>query len=185
MPERRVRADAQRSLDATLEAAKRVFARDGVDAPVRVVAREAGVGVATLYRHFPQRADLVAAVFRREVDATAAAAEELAATLPPFEALVAWLRRYTAFIATKQGLSAALHSGDPAFAPLPAYFSGHLGPPLATLLDAAVHAGEARPGVDADELLAAVANLAHASGSLSSVSMVDLLIDGLRVDGSA
>src|SRR3984957_14517511 len=77
--ERRVRADAQRSLDALLQAAKAVFATSGVDAPVREIAEKAGVGLATLYRHFPQRSDLVAAVFRREIDACADTAPALGA----------------------------------------------------------------------------------------------------------
>jgi AcrR family transcriptional regulator len=75
--DRRVRADAQRNIDALLETAKAVFATSGVDAPVRKIAERAGVGVGTLYRHFPQRCDLIAAVFRREIDACADAAPEV------------------------------------------------------------------------------------------------------------
>src|SRR6187399_2420773 len=100
---RRVRADAQRNLDGLLEAAKVVFAASGVDAPVREIASQAGVGVGTFYRHFPERSDLVAAVFRREVDACAAEAAALAAKHEPGEALVKWLERYTHFIATTRG----------------------------------------------------------------------------------
>ena len=152
---RSVRADAQRNLDALLEAAKAVFGAAGVDAPVREIAARAGVGVATVYRHFPQRSDLVAAVFRREVDACAAAASALAREHEPGEALARWLRRYTSFIATKRGLAAALHSGDPAFDALPAYFRKHLEPALQSLLDAAVTAGQIRDDVEAYELLQA------------------------------
>lgn len=180
---RRVRADAQRNLDALLEAAKIVFGASGVDAPVREVAAQAGVGVATVYRHFPQRSDLVAAVFRREVDACAAAASTLARDHEPGEALARWLRRYTRFIATKRGLAAALHSGDPAFDALPGYFREHLEPALGSLLDAAVKAGQVRDGVEPYELLRAVGNLCIASGedeARKSRRMVELLIDGLR-----
>lgn len=180
---RKVRADAQRNLDALLEAAKVVFSASGVDAPVREIAAQAGVGVATVYRHFPQRSDLVAAVFRREVDACAAAAPKLAREHEPGEALARWLRRYTSFIATKRGLAAALHSGDPAFDALPGYFREHLEPALQSLLDAAVDAGEVRDDVDPYELLRAVGNLCMASGedgARHSRRMVDLLIDGLR-----
>jgi AcrR family transcriptional regulator len=148
-----------------------------VDAPAKEIADLAGVGVGTLYRHFPQRSDLVVAVFTREVVATADAAPVLAAELAPFEALRAWIDRFTGFVATKRGLAAALHSGDPAFAALPAYFSTLLAPALTTLLDAAVAAGEARPGVDPEELLTAVANLSH---SESGPRMVELLVEGLR-----
>ena len=98
--ERRVRADAQRSLDALLQAAKTVFAVSGVDAPVRDIAEKAGVGVGTVYRHFPQRSDLVAAVFRREIDACAAEADALAAAYPPGEALDRWIERFIGFIST-------------------------------------------------------------------------------------
>ncbi|WP_329686047.1 TetR/AcrR family transcriptional regulator [Longimicrobium sp.] len=178
-----MRADARRNLDTLLQAAKDVFATSGVDAPVREIAARAGVGVGTVYRHFPQRADLVAAVFRREVDACAAAAPVLAAQHEPGEALAGWLRRYTAFIATKRGLAAALHSGDPAFDSLPAYFEQHLGPALASLLDAAVAAGAIRPGVRPVDLLRAVGNLCGGGPDVETghtERMVDLLIDGLR-----
>jgi AcrR family transcriptional regulator len=180
---RAVRADARRNIDTLLEAAKEVFATSGVDAPVREIAARAGVGVGTVYRHFPQRADLVAAVFRREVDACAAAAPALAAEHAPCEALSAWLRRYSRFIATKRGLAAALHSGDPAFEPLPAYFQQHLGPALESLLDSAAAAGAVRPDVEPDDLLRAVGNLCLSGsdvGAGHSERMVDLLIDGLR-----
>ncbi|RKH15046.1 TetR/AcrR family transcriptional regulator [Corallococcus sp. CA053C] len=180
---RSVRADAQRNLDALLEAAKAVFSVSGVDAPVREIAARAGVGVATVYRHFPQRSDLVAAVFRREVDACAAAAPALAREHEPGEALARWLRRYTGFIATKRGLAAALHSGDSAFDALPGYFQQNLEPALQSLLDAAVTAGQIRDDVKPGELLRAVANLSIATDeaeALHSRRMVDLLIDGLR-----
>jgi AcrR family transcriptional regulator len=180
---RSVRVDAQRNLDALLEAAKAIFGASGVDAPVRDIASRAGVGVATLYRHFPQRSDLVAAVFRREVDACAAAAPTLAREHEPGEALARWLRRYTGFIATKRGLAAALHSGDAAFDALPAYFRQHLEPALQSLLDAAVTAGQVRNDVEPYELLRAVGNLSAGTGEdgrLDGRRMVDLLIDGLR-----
>lgn len=182
-----MRADAQRNLDALLEAAKAVFGESGVDAPVRAIATRAGVGIATVYRHFPQRSDLVAAVFRREVDACAAAAPALACKHEPGEALARWLRRYTAFIATKRGLAKALHSGAAAFEGLPAYFRQKLEPALQSLLDAAVSAGQVRDGVEPYELLRAVGNLSIASGedgSPPSMRMVDLLIDGLRYNAS-
>ena len=144
---RSVRADAQRNLDALLEAAKAVFAASGVDAPVREIATRAGVGVATVYRHFPLRSDLIAAVLRREIDACAAAAAVLTREHEPGEALARWLRRYTGFVATKRGLAAALHSGDSAYDALPGYFRQHLEPALQSLLDAAVEAREIRDDV--------------------------------------
>lgn len=178
-----MRADARRSLDALLHAAKQVFATSGVDAPVREIAEKAGVGLGTLYRHFPQRSDLVAAVFRREIDACADAAPVLSAEREPFDALAGWMQRYATFIAAKRGLAKALHSGDPAFDNLPGYFDQRLRPTLRTLLEAAVAAGEVRADVDADELLSAVASLcmsAHNDGPGRAERMVALLVDGLR-----
>jgi AcrR family transcriptional regulator len=175
--DRRVRVDVQRNLDALLQAAKAVFATSGVDAPVREIAEKAGVGVGTVYRHFPRRSDLLAAVFRREIDACAAAAPLLAASYEPGEALLKWIERYVAFIATKRGLAEALHSGDPVFEPLPLYFQQNLEPALGQLLSAAATAGEIRGDVDAGDLLNAIARL---SGADQAQRMVALLVDGLR-----
>ena len=180
---RRLRADAQRNLDSLLEAAKKAFGTSGVDAPAREIADLAGVGVGTLYRHFPQRSDLVKAVFQREVDACADAAPALAAAHEPGSALERWLHRYTEFLATKRGLAAALHSGDPAFDALPGYFLQRLGPTLGSLLDAAAAAGEIRADIGPEDLLYAVANLClpvSDEGPAYSRRMVALLIDGLR-----
>jgi AcrR family transcriptional regulator len=181
--ERRVRADAQRSLDALLHAAKAVFTTSGVDAPVRKIAEKAGVGLGTLYRHFPQRSDLIAAVLRREIDACADVAPLLSAEREPFDALASWMQRYAAFIAAKRGLAKALHSGDPAFDNLPGYFDQRLRPAFRALLEAAAAAGEVRADVDADELLGAVASLcmsAHNAEPGRAERMVALLVDGLR-----
>ncbi|MGN6407045.1 MAG: TetR/AcrR family transcriptional regulator [Curtobacterium sp.] len=176
-----MRADARRNADALTDAAKAVFATDGVDAPAKVIADRAGVGVGTLYRRFPQRSDLVVAVFQRAVESTAAAADELAAAHAPDEALARWLQRFTEFVATKRGLAAALHSGDPAFEALPDYFLSRLGGALSGLLEAAAAAGTIRPDVDAQQLLHAVADLCHGSPTIEqSQLLVGLLVDGLR-----
>ena len=180
---RRLRADAQRNAEALLEAAKTVFGTSGVDAPAKEIADLAGVGVGTLYRHFPQRSDLVKAVFQHEVDACADAAPALAAAYPPGEALARWLHRYTGFVATKRGLAPALHSGDPAYGALPGYFMQRLGPALGSLLEAAAAAGEIRDDIVPQDLLYAVANLCLPpanQGVAYSQRMVALLIDGLR-----
>jgi AcrR family transcriptional regulator len=180
---RRLRADAQRNVDSLLEAAKAVFGTSGVDAPAKEIADLAGVGVGTLYRHFPQRSDLVKAVFQREVDACADAAPALASAHEPGAALAKWLHRYTEFLATKRGLATALHSGDPAFEALPGYFMGRLGPALGSLLEAAAASGEIRADISAKDVLYAVANLSlpvAGEGVAYSQRMVALLIDGLR-----
>jgi len=181
--DRPVRIDAQRNIDALLQAAVDVFATAGVDAPVREIVEKAGVGIGTFYRHFPQRADLVAAVFRREIDACADAAPVLAAQYGPGEALARWMQRYAAFLGTKRGLASALHSGNQAFETLPAYFQQRLEPALRMLLESAAAAGEVRTDFAARDLLDAVASLcrtAYDRGPEHARRMVALLVDGLR-----
>ena len=182
VPGKRVRADARRNVDALLTAAAEVFATSGVDAPVREITARAGVGAGTLYRHFPQRSDLIAAVFRHEVDACADAAPALAARHGPVDALAAWLHRFAGFIGTKRGLSAALHSGDPAYESLPVYFEQRFVPVLRALLETAARAGEIRSDVDPLDLLRATANLTLPAGDDDGHPrrMVALLVDGLR-----
>ena len=185
-PPRLQRADARQNVDALTEAATAVFAELGVDAPVRSIAERAGVGVATLYRHFPLRSDLISAVFRREMDACVAAATDIETTYPPGEALDRWVIRYTQFVATKRGLAGALHSGDPAYEPLAQYFSTLLAPTLERLLAAATEAGEISQPVHPGEFLGAVANLCHATSPAPSQNpgrsqrVVRLLLAGLR-----
>lgn len=142
----------------------------------------------TLYRHFPLRSDLIAAVFRHEVDACADAAPSLAARYEPVEALARWLQRFAVFIATKRGLSAALHSGDPAYDTLPGYFQQRFIPVLGALLDAAAQAGGIRSDIDPDDLLRATGNLtlpAQEDGNGHTRRMVGLLVDGLRYGAPA
>jgi len=177
------RADAQRNMETLLKAALAVFAKSGVDAPVRDIAERAGVGVGTVYRHFPQRSDLIVAVFRKEVDACADAAAGLAAKYPPTEALLRWMLRFTEFVATKRGLATALHSGDPAYEVLPAYYDGKLRPALESLLKSAVAAGEIRAGVAPGDLLSAAVSLCRPAYDVApdhTHRMIALLIDGLR-----
>jgi AcrR family transcriptional regulator len=180
---RPLRADAQRNIDSLLDAAKSVFGTSGVDAPAKEIADLAGVGVGTLYRHFPKRSDLVKAVFQHEVDACADAAPALAAKHEPVVALEKWLERYTEFLATKRGLASALHSGDPAFDALPGYFIGRLGPAVGSLVDAAVEAGEIRAVASPKDLLYAVSKLCvplHDEEPEHGRRMIDLLVDGLQ-----
>ena len=180
---RRMRVDAQRKMVSLLQAALEVFAQSGVDAPVREIAERAGVGLGTVYRHFPHRSNLIVAVFQSRVDACADAASVFASKYEPGEALARWMQRFVDFIATKRGLAAALHSGDPAYSALPGYFNKRLLPALKTLLDTAVSAGVVRPGIEAEDLLRAVATLCHGPHGAEPVyarRMVALLVDGLR-----
>jgi AcrR family transcriptional regulator len=180
---RPLRADGQRKMSSLLKAAAEVFQESGVDAPVRAIAERAGVGLGTVYRHFPQRSDLIKAVFQSRVDACADAASELASQYAPGEALAHWMQSYVDFIATKRGLAAALHSGDPAYSALPRLFNTRLLPALKNLLDAAIAARAVRGDFDAEELLHAVANLcrvSHEKEPAYARRMVALLVDGLR-----
>jgi AcrR family transcriptional regulator len=177
------RVDAQRNLRSLLQAAMDVFAQSGVDAPVRAIAERAGVGVGTVYRHFPQRADLIVAVMKSQIDDCADAAAAFASECEPGEALGRWMQRYVDFIVTKRGLSGALQSDSAAYAALPDYFYGRLRPALASLLQKAVESGDIRAGFEADELLRAVATLCKANpdeDTAATRKMVGLLVDGLR-----
>jgi AcrR family transcriptional regulator len=138
---RRKRSDARRNQQTLLDAAAAVFVRAGVDAPVRDIAAEAGVGMGTIYRHFPTRADLVVAVFRHQLDAltTPAAVGET-----PYEALRSWVARFADFLVTKHGLAEALHSDQAGFESLHAEFVDRLLPVLDQLLKASAAAGQTR-----------------------------------------
>lgn len=156
----RKRADARRNEQALLDAAAAVFITSGVEAPVRDIAAAAGVGMGTIYRHFPTRADLVIAVYRHQVEGCAAAGPALlASSETPHAALAAWINLFVDFLLTKHGLAGALQSDNASFESLHAYFLDRLVPVCAELLDAAADAGDIRPGMDAYELMRAVGNL--------------------------
>ena len=180
---RTLRSDARQNEDALLQAAKQIFLTAGVDVPVREIADKAGVGVATLYRRFPKRSDLIAAVFRNEIEACVKTAKQLAQEHKPADAVELWLKEYSAFMMTKKGLSAALHSGDPAYADLPDYFRSQFEPVLADLLSKAAKQGDMSADIDAFDLLRAIGNLTMAGGGDGErhvARMVDLLVRGLR-----
>ncbi|TCU12671.1 TetR/AcrR family transcriptional regulator [Rhizobium sullae] len=178
-----VRADARRNFDALLQAAMVVFSELGVDAPMRTIADRAGVGVGTLYRHFPERSDLIKALIKRDVLAQADAAAAYAEELEPAEALAKWMTRLVDFISTKKALGPALHSGDPAYQALPEFVLGQFTPVLRRLLDAAAASGAIRNDVNASDLLNAGLRLATPSSDGDTEQarrMVSLLTDGLR-----
>ena len=177
------RTDAARNQRLLLRAALEVFNESGVNAPIREIADRAGVGVGTFYRHFPQRADLIVAVLKSQIDDFAETATAIVAEFAPDEALSRWADRYVDFIMTKRGLSTALQADAATNAALHDYFYGRLRPPLAALLEAAVERRVIRPGYGADELLRAVATLCKAApegATDESRKMVALLLDGLR-----
>ena len=179
------RADARRNEQALLDAAAAAFIASGVDVPVRDIAAKAGVGVGTIYRHFPTRADLIVAVYRYQVEACAQAGPALLASSgTPHAALASWINLFVDFLVTKHGLAAALQSDAAAFETLHAYFLDRLVPVCAQLLDAAAAAGEILPDTDAYELMLGVGNLcigADSNPRYDARHMVELLIAGLRV----
>jgi len=180
----RVRADAQRSTDALIAAARELFTTTGVEATTREIADRASVGMGTLFRRFPQRADLIIAVFQTELDACAEAATTCAVNYPPFEALATWMRILAEFVGTKPGLAKALSCGDPVFVGLFAHFYQRLHPAAQELYEVAATAREVRPDMDGAEILCAVTTLCMSpyEGKPDHVSqMVTLLAQGLRV----
>jgi AcrR family transcriptional regulator len=180
----RKRADARRNEAALLDAAAAAFVESGVNVPVRDVAGRAGVGVGTIYRHFPTRADLIVAVYRHQVEACAEAGPALLANSgTPHQALASWIGMFVDFLVTKHGLADVLRSDAPAFQTLHAYFIDRLVPVCEELLAAAVAAGEIKPGLAPYELLRGVGSLcAGADGDprYNPRHLVDLLVAGLR-----
>ncbi|AWS45929.1 TetR/AcrR family transcriptional regulator [Streptosporangium sp. 'caverna'] len=181
----RKRADARRNEETLLGVAAAAFITSGVDVPVRDIAAKAGVGVGTIYRHFPTRADLIVAVYRHQVEACAEAGPALlASSSTPHTALALWIDLFVDFLVTKHGLAEALQSDDAAFETLHAYFLDRLVPVCDQLLDAAAAAGEISPGMEAYQLLRGVGNLCIGAGSnprYDARRMVGLLITGLRL----
>ncbi|WP_072805862.1 TetR/AcrR family transcriptional regulator [Rhodococcoides yunnanense] len=179
------RADARRNEAALLAAAATCFVDAGVDVPVRTIAARAGVGVGTIYRHFPTRADLIVAVFRHQVEACAEAAPKLLADRDsPHDALAGWIDLFVDFLVTKHGLAEAVQSDSTTLGTLHAYFLERLVPVCGTLLDAAADAGDISPGQSPLELMYAVGNLCIGAGKdprYDARRMTGVLVDGLRL----
>jgi AcrR family transcriptional regulator len=177
------RADARRNEVAVLDAAAAAFVAAGVDVPIRHIAARAGVGTATIYRHFPTRADLIVAVYRHQVQHLVEVGRELATSAGSRHAALArWLDQFVDFVVTKQGLAAVLQSEDPCYDPLHEYFLEQLVPVCAQLLDGAVAAGEIRDGYHPHEIMRAVGGLCAAATQESDYDVrrvVGLLVAGL------
>ncbi len=148
-----MRADARRNRERLLVAARSAFAEHGADAPLDEIARRAGVGIGTLYRHFPTRLALQEAVFRDQVGAVCAGASELRDSRPPGEALAIWLRSLIGYIATKRGLSSALMSALGKDSELVSSCSAQMKVAGKELLVSAQQVGAVRPEVDIADLL--------------------------------
>ena len=182
--ERRPRADALRNRERVLRAAKAVFSAGGPEASLEAVARRAGVGIGTLYRHFPTREALFEAVYRREVEQLAELAEQLKAEETPVEALRRWMHSNVEFVATKKGMSAALALAAHRPTELFAYSFDRLTRAVGDLLDRAVAAGEVRGDVSAEDLLRTLVGICYMHDKpgwqASVLRLVDVFVDGLR-----
>jgi len=182
---RRRRADAVRNRERVLAAAKAVFSAGGPEASLEAVAKQAGVGIGTLYRHFPTRQDLFETVYRREVQQLVELAEELKNAPAPVDALRRWLRSNVEFVATKKGMSAALALTVHGSSDLAAFTFDRLTSAVGALLDRAIAAGEIRSDISPEDLLRALVGMCYMHDQpgwqKSVMRLVDVFVDGLRV----
>ena len=179
-----LRADARRNRDRLLASASRLFVEQGLDATVDMIAKDAGVGMGTLYRHFPTREALIEAAYRTQLDAVCDAAAELVESVGAEEALRTWMDRFLDYVTTKMGMKDALHavisSGGNPFA----HSRQRLLDALTTLLAATGGAGVTRTDVSTEDVLLSLSGVALAAGAPErreqAGRMLDLLLDGLR-----
>lgn len=181
---RKPRTDALRNRERVLEAAKAVFSQGGSEASLEAVARHAGVGIGTLYRHFPTRDALYEAVYRREVDQLVELAGQLETQKIPVEALRRWMQAGVEFMATKKGMAAALALAAHSSSELVAYSLDRLTGALGELLRRAAAAGELRSDIDAEDLLRTLVGMCYAQDGpgwqAKVLRLVDIFVDGLH-----
>ena len=181
---RKPRADAERNRERLTLAAKAAFAEVGADVSLEEIARRAGVGIGTLYRHFPTRDAVVEAVYRREVLQLAEAAETLLATLPPGEALHQWMRLFVDYIATKKVIAPALGALSGGTSELFAATGAAFTKAMNLLTDRAAKAGAIRADIDPHDIYRALIGFTYGNTSpgwqASALRLIDILMDGLR-----
>jgi AcrR family transcriptional regulator len=183
-PPRKPRADAERNRERILEVAKEAFARDGANTSLDDIAKQSGVGPGTLYRHFPTREELLQSVYRSELEKLAAAEQRFARTMPPIEALRAWLLLFVEAIAAKQLIAPALNTllGDPKKVFEDSYAKMHQA--IRALVKRAVESSDIRKDLDPIDLLHALVGVSHVATSpnwqQSAKRLVDILIAGSR-----
>jgi AcrR family transcriptional regulator len=184
-PVRKPRIDAVRNRERVLEAAKAVFSAGGPEASLEAVARGAGVGIGTLYRHFPTREALFEAVYRREVAQLGELAEQLKSEPDPVEALRRWLRSNVEFVGTKKGMTTALALAVKPSSELTAFSFERLTKAVGALLDRAVAAGDIRADVSPEDLLRALIGMCYLHDQpgwqTSVMRLLDVFVDGLRL----
>jgi AcrR family transcriptional regulator len=181
---RPLRADAQRNRDRLLDVAVRAFSEEGPDVTLDAIAKEAGVGIGTLYRHFPTREALVEAAYRSQLARLCDAAAELLRTMPPDDATRTWMDRFVDYMTTKRGMAEALRAviasgGNPY-----AQSRDRLTAAITTLLRAGAVAGTVRADVEPGDVLASLSGVSLAAGEPAQRDqarrLLDLLMDGLR-----
>jgi AcrR family transcriptional regulator len=181
---RKPRADGQRNRERLMEAAKAAFADVGADVSLEEIARRAGVGIGTLYRHFPTRDAIVEAVYRREVQQLASSAERLLGQMSPGEALRQWMRLFVDYIATKKVIAAALGALAGGTADLYAASGAQISGAMLRLVERAAAAGDIRADADPGDLQRALVGFTYGNAApgwqASALRLIDLLMDGLR-----
>jgi AcrR family transcriptional regulator len=185
--DRPLRADARQNRDRLLEAAARAFASEGADASLKAIAKDAGVGIATLYRRFQSREELIEATYRHETARLCAAASEILQDAPPTAALRAWMDRFVDYMATKHGMADALHAVLVTRGDLRMKTRDLLTAALTALMEAGVADGAVRRDVDPDDVLMALGGVTLIAGDPSQRDLagrlLDLLMDSLKCRG--
>ena len=187
---RKPRADGQRNQARLLESAKAAFAEKGTEVSLDEIARRAGVGIGTLYRHFPTRDAIVAAVYRHEVGQLAASATRLLAEMSPGPALHEWMRLFVDYIATKKVIASALGSIVGGSAELFSASGAQIMQAMVLLVEQAGAAGDIRADVEPNDLLRALVGFAYGYDNggpgwqASALRLIDVLMDGLRAPGA-
>ena len=187
--ERKTRADVIRNRARLLDCATEAFSEKGIDASLEEIARQAGVGIGTLYRHFPTRDALIEAVYRNHVELLCNAVDELLAELPADQALAAWMQRFVSYVATKRGMASALHSMMGEDRSLFDDCRVQMNDAAARLLRAGRDAGVIRGDVEPADLLRAMGGICLATNEATwpdqARPLVSLLLDGLRFGAPA
>ena len=185
---RKPRVDAKRNRDLLVNAGKAVFAESGGDASLEEIARRAGVGIGTLYRHFPTRDAMIEAVYCREVEYLVNWASRLEGLSAPGEALYQWMQIFVDYIATKKVLASALCSTIPGASELAVSSGVQILEAMTLLVDRAVASGDIRSDVMPGDLLRALAGFTHGgmgpNWEPSARRLIDLLMDGVRTPGT-
>jgi AcrR family transcriptional regulator len=181
---RKPRADGARNRQLLIDAAKKAFAEAGVNVSLEEIARRAGVGIGTLYRHFPSREAVLEAVYRHEVEQLAGAVPQLLENGTPAEALHRWMHLFVDYIATKRLIAPSLGPRTGPSSALYASSSELISGAISTLVKRAVASGDVRKDIDPTDLLRAMIGVSYqnpdAAWEASARRVIDLLMDGLR-----